>query len=454
MTGGRFDMPRVGPAEPVRFPAASRRAIDNGLGVWTIAVPNLPIVSAALVLAAGSASDPSDRPGLASLAGELVGEGAGGRDAIALSDALARLGSRLIVDTGADSMTISVAALARHFMPTLALLADVATRPHFAPEDFDRARELRTARLRQLKQSPGTAADRAFAAAVFGDHPYGHGTLGTTRAIEAATLDEVRGFWEGQFRPARATLVAAGRLDPEDVVRAASRLLGGDWSGGAPAAAPTAGTPPSARRRSIRLIDRPGAPQSELRVGHLGPPRSTPDYHALVTLNEALGGQFTSRLNRNLRESRGITYGARSAFDMRRAGGVFVCETSVQADATALAASEVLAECRAIQRRGAIDTEELGLARESLTRGYARHFETTAHLARALVELVVHDLPVDTFDRFVPGVEAVTSDDLARVSQASLRPDEATIVVVGDAARCQASLEALGESVELVEPEF
>jgi predicted Zn-dependent peptidase len=189
-------------------------------------------------------------------------------------------------------------------------------------------------------------------------------------------------------------------------------------------------------------------------VGHNGPPRKAPEYHALVTLNAVLGGQFTSRLNRNLRETRGITYGARTSFDMRRRGGTFTCETSVQADRTAEAVTEVLAEMQAIQRDQAVVGEELLAAKASLTRGYVRHFETAAHLLRAAAQLVTYDLDEDTFDRFVPFIEAVGSDDLARAAQAFLRPDDTTIVVVGDASLIGASLETAGREIVHVTPEF
>ena len=199
--------------------------------------------------------------------------------------------------------------------------------------------------------------------------------------------------------------------------------------------------------RRIRVIDRPGAPQSELRVGHAGPARRTPDYHALLTLNALVGGQFTSRINRNLREVRAITYGARSSFEMRRAGGLFSCDTSVQADATSDAVSEILRECGDVAADDAVGDAELARARASLTRGYARQFETAGQLARAMAEMVVYELDHDAFDRFVPGVERVTAPDLARVARAALRPADASVVVVGDLSRIGSTLDGLGREV-------
>lgn len=458
MTPSYVEMPAVGPPDAVQFPPVTRRRLDNGLAVWTITDPAMPVVSAALVVPAGSAQDPAERPGLISLAGDLLDEGAGGRDAIELSEALARLGSRLAIDISPDVTAVSIGAVDRRFADTLGLLADVVIRPHFHAADFERVRDLRVNRLKQLTQSVGTVADRAFAAAVFGDHPYGHGTMGTTRSLEAMQLEEARAAWARIYRPSSAILVVAGGVTEDDVLAAVKASTFDRWTheesaDAGPIAAERA--PDLARKTPVvMLVNRPSAPQSELRVGHLGPARNTPDYHGLATLNAVLGGQFTSRLNRNLRETRGITYGVRTAFDMQRVAGTFICDTSVQADATAVAVREILSECRAIREPGAVAADELALAQDSLTRGYVRHFETAGQLTRALVELATFDLPQDTFDRFVPEVTAIGPEDLARVGAAALRPDESAVVVVGDAAVCRAPLEALGLPVIDADPEF
>ena len=452
-------MPAVGPPDAVKFPPVVRRQLANGMKVWTIVEPGLAVVSVALVVPAGSANDPAERHGLVSLAGDLLDEGAGGRDAIALADALSRLGSRLAIDVGPDVTAISFAALARNFDPTLDVLADVLMRPHLADADFQRVRDLRRNRLRQLRQASGTVADRTFSAGVYGAHPYGHGTLGSTEALDRTTLGEVQSAWERLYRPVDSTLVVAGGVESDAVMRAVEAKLGAWTRNGQDLGSRFAGDSdrndsrgPSSSR--ILLVDRPGSSQTELRVGHNGPPRSAPEYHALVTLNAVLGGQFTSRLNRNLRETRGITYGARTAFDMYRHAGTFACETSVQADATAVAVQEILAELTSIRTTGAVASDELAHAQASLTRGYVRHFETPAHHARGLVEIAAYDLPADTFDRFVPAIGAITPDDVTRAANGALFPDACTVVAVGDAATLRGPLEALGLPISAYEPEF
>jgi predicted Zn-dependent peptidase len=201
-------------------------------------------------------------------------------------------------------------------------------------------------------------------------------------------------------------------------------------------------------------VHRAGAAQAEIRVGHIGPSRATPDYHALVTLNALLGGQFTSRINRNLREGRAITYGARTGFDMRRHGGLFSCDTSVQADAAAVAAAEIVREFAGVAVPGAVEEAELERARASLTRGYARQFETAAHLARALVDMAAYALPDDAFDRFVPAIAALQPGDISRAAGRVLRPADCTIVVVADLDAQRASLDALDRPVTVTEVEF
>jgi zinc protease len=447
----RFDRPSAGDPTPIHFPPIARTVLDNGLGIWIITHRGAPVASAALVVARGTGDDPADRHGLASLTGDLLDEGAGPRDAIGLAEAFARLGTQLEIDIGPDATSLSVSGLARVLPDALSLMADVAIRPRLEAPDFARVRELRLNRLRQLSRSAATMADRAYVSALFGSHAYGHGALGTTASLDAISLDDARGFWATMFGPATATLIVVGDVRVADVVADARRAFHA-WT--QPSAdAPRTAEPASAPDPRVILVDRPGAPQSELRVGHIGPSRMTPAYHALIVLNAVLGGQFTSRINRRLREEKGVTYGARTSFDFRRVAGTFSCDTSVQADATAAAVADVLAEFDVI-RREVVPAHELLAAKTSLTRGYVRNFETAGQLARAAVQLATYGLADDTFDRFVPSVDAITGGDVHQAADAFVRPDDATVVVVGDADGCRASLEALGRPVVLASPEF
>ena len=451
MTVQRFQMPAADASTPVRFPPVVRDTLDNGLTVRLIPQATVPVVTVAVVLQRGTADDPADRHGLASLTADLLDEGAGARTAIEVAEAFGHLGTELDVDVGPDATSLAVTTLVRHLDEVLDLLADIVMRPRLEPDDFQRVCELRTNRLRQLSRLPGAAADRAMAAAVFGSHPYGHGSLGTTAALAASSVDDARGFWSAMYRPTECAVIAAGAIDANAVQRSVERAFG-SWAGGA--ARPFPSSPAVSADPRILFVDRPGAPQCEVRVGHIGPPRRVDDYHALVTVNALLGGQFTSRINRRLREEKGVTYGARSAFDFRRAAGLFSCETSVQTDRAAEAVGDILAELEDVRRDSAIALDELERAKASLTRGYVRSFETPSQLARAAALLVTYGLDEATFDRFVPCVEAVTSADVHAVARTYIRPSDVTVVIVGDAAGTGPDLDGLGRTVDMVSPEF
>ncbi|MEO8070881.1 MAG: pitrilysin family protein [Acidobacteriota bacterium] len=451
---GRFDLPESGPLAQVRFPSIVRDRTANGLHVWSIAQDVVPVAVVTLVIPHGSADDPAASHGLASLTADMLDEGAGDRDAIALSAALARMGTQLDIDVVPDATLISFTSLARCLEPSLALLADIVIRPRLLDVDFQRVRELRLSRLRQLSQSASSQADRAFVTAVFGAHPYGHGSMGTTTALSAMTAADARGFWARAYKPAEATLIVGGAVGRDAVLGLAERVFGA-WVGveapPTPAAEPVQAPPPDP---SILLVDRPNAPQSELRVGHVGPPRRTDAYYSLVTMNALLGGQFMSRINKVLREEKGVTYGARSAFDFRRMAGSFSAESNVQGDRTAESVGDILIELDEIGHEGGVPADELEPGKASLTRGYVRQFETPAQLVRAGSQLAIHGLDDDVFDRFVPMVDAVTTADVTRVARAFVRPSEAVVIVAGDASKCQIPLEALGRSVRVVTPDF
>jgi zinc protease len=448
----RFVIPAPGASMPVRFPRIGRANLPNGLNTWTIAHPTIPAFTAMIVLPRGTAHDPPSLPGLASLTVDLLDEGAGSRDAIQLSDALARLGAELDVEVGPDATLMSIRSLSRHLDAALGLLADMLIRPRLAAPDFERVRELRLNRLKQLSRSGSTIADRAFTTAVFGTHPYAHGALGTTAALSAMTVEDARAFSSRLCTPAGATLILAGDVD-QTVAQAAANRAFGEWTGGDADELPLAPLSPADATR-VLFVERHGAAQAEVRIGHVGPPRRVEEYHALITLNAVLGGQFTSRINQRLRQEKGVTYGARTSFEFRRVAGVFSCESSVQATAIADAVADVLAEFADVRAPGAVGAGELERAKASLTRGYARHFETAGQIVRGAAQLVLYGLADDTFDRFVERVDAITLTDLQRAAHAFIRPDDAVIVVVGDPEVSRPALERLGRVVEHIAPVF
>jgi predicted Zn-dependent peptidase len=443
VTTDRSRLPPVGPDVSVRFPAVTRDVLPSGLRVWSARQRDVPVVTLALVVPNGSAADPPERPGLAALTADLLDEGSGDRDAIAMHEALARIGAQLDTDTGYDATVISLVTLSRFHREALHLLADIVFRPRLAEEDFHRVRELRCNRLVQMRDLPAALVEEAFVGELFGGHPYGHLPIGTEVSLRGSSVDAVRRFHAARYRPHGTLLIAAGDIGA-DVVAADARSAFGGLDSAAPVDFASVESMTGASGRRLVLVDRPGAPQSELRVGHVAVARSTPDYHALVVLNALLGGQFVSRINLNLREEKGFTYGARSGFEWRRAPGPFVVQTSVQTSATAAAVSEILRELADVAGDRPPTERELALARASLTRGYARNFETAEQIARALAQMAIYDLPASWFDEFVGRINAVDIEAVIGAARRHLRPADAIVAVVGDRARVGDELSALG----------
>ncbi len=407
-----------------------------------------PIVSLLLLVRRGAADDPAGKDGLAAITVDMLDEGSGGRSAIEMHEALAAVGGHLDSDIGSDAALLSVTVLDRFAAPALSLLADMTARPSLAEEDFTRVRQLRLHRLRQLRDMPGAVADRAFVRLLYGSHPYGHTPLGSERTLASLDVNEARRFHAAAIRPSETTLIAVGNCDHEAIVRLASDAFGG-WDGASVAGAPVPTAVP--RPSPLNVVPRPGAPQSELRIGLVAAARSTPDYHALLSANMVLGGQFVSRINLNLREDKGFTYGARTSFEFRRLPGPFVLQASVHTAATAQAIEESLAEIAAIRGIRPVTSEELSLGVAALTRGYARGFETADQVARAIVQIALYDLSDNYFAEFVPRMERITVDDVTRVTSTYLDPSRLTTLVVGDFDQIAGDLPRLnlGEAVVL-----
>ena len=437
----RSRLPEVGPSPRFAFPPIEKSSLPNGLRVWTVRHSNVPLITLTLLIRRGAAADPPAKEGLAALTLDMLDEGSGGRSAIEMHEELARLGTRLDSDIGSDAMSLSVSALSRVSGPALAIMADMAVRPSLAENDFLRVRQLRLHRLKQLRDVAGAVADRAFMKLLYGGHPYGHTPLGSETALGRLSIEDVQAFHRDQIRPSGTTLLAVGDCDHDEIRRFAESAFGG-WQGSSSGDQASEAALPDAPR--INVIARPGAPQSELRIGHVGVARPTPDYHALVAANAVLGGQFTSRINLNLREDKGFTYGAYTGFDFRRLPGPFTLYGSVDTAATSRAIMESLGEIAAIRGPRPASAAELSLAVAGLTRGYARNFETAEQIARAVMQLALYDLPDDHFSQFVPRVEAITPDDVTRVARQYLDPDRLMTLVVGDVDRIAQDLAGLG----------
>jgi zinc protease len=425
----RSRLPEPTATRTLPFPAIEKSALPNGMRVWTVHHTQVPLVAFTLLVRRGAASDPPGQEGLAAVTADMLDEGSGDRSAIEMHEELARLGAQFDIDIGSDATVASVTVLSRFAQRALALLSDIVVRPALREHDFARVRQLRLHRLTQMRDMPGAVADRAFLKLLYGAHPYGHSPIGNETSLATMHVDDVRAFHARAIRPSTATLIAVGDCDHDGIVRHASEAFG-DWDGVSDAEVAPGGALPQAAR--INVVPRPRAPQSELRIGQVAVGRDTPDYHALVLANTILGGQFVSRINLNLREDKGLTYGARTAFEFRRLSGPFVLQVSVQTSGTAKAISESIGEIAGIRGSHPVTPDELALGIAALTRGYARSFETGEQIGRAALQLALYDLPDDYFEQFVPRIERVTSDEVSRVMERHVDPLGLTTLIVGD----------------------
>ena len=449
MTITRARLPEPGPSRPFTFPAVEKSVLPNGLRLWTVRHPQVPLVALMLLVRRGAASDPAGKEGLAAVTADMLDEGTGGRSAIDMHEAIAGLGAQFDTDIGSDGIVVSVTVLSRFTSQALALLSDMVVRPALREADFARVRQLRLHRLTQIRDIPSAVADRAFLKLLYGAHPYGHSPIGTEASLAAMTVDDVQEFHRGAIGPSDATLVAVGDCDHADVERFAREAFG-TWSVAGSDLPLASGDLPRAAR--LNVVPRPLAPQSELRIGQVAAPRNTPDYPALLVANAVLGGQFVSRINLNLREKKGVTYGARTAFEFRRLPGPFALHVSVQTSATAEAIEESIREISDIRGPRPMTADELSLGVSAITRGYARNFETADQIARAAMQLALYDLPDDYYAEFVPAIERVTIDEASRVMARHVDPDRLTTLVVGDLEAVGPDLPRLGLGDPVVVP--
>ncbi len=442
----RTRLPIPGPDRPFHFPRIVSRTLANGLELRAVRHRAVPIVAMALLVPGGSSADPADRHGLVSMTAGLLDEGSRGQSTLEIADRIARIGGDFEIEAGVDAVVVGLTTLDRFFETGLALVHEMVTAPNLANDDFNRIRNLRLERLKQMKDHAGALAERAFARTLYGAHPYGHLSLGSEASLASMTVDATRAMHAALFAPKGSTLVVVGDRAEDHLLDAAAAIFEPWRALSSPLALDrdAALAPPPNKSVALGVIARPGSAQSELRIGHACAARSTPDYHAMLVLNSVLGGDFVSRLNLNLRESKGYTYGVRTGFNLRRGIGPFVMQTSVGTDVTAAAVREALDEIGAIAERRPATGEEVAQAFASLSKGYPRGFETAGQVARSVTQLALHRLPDSYFEDFIPRLAQVTAADVSAAARKYLTLTKMTTVIVGDLDKIQESLPGLG----------
>ncbi len=444
--------PQPGVLRPFHLPEIHRRSLSNGVPVTVAEVHKLPIVTLTLLVEAGGMVEDPARAGLASLTAALLESGAAGRTAAQIAEAIEMLGVNL--DTGAswNAAQAGLTALRSRLEPAAQILTDLVRRPTFPQDEVERLRRERLAQIVQRRADPRALAGKMAVRFIYApESPYSRPLGGSTETVERLTRQDVTGFHATRYAPADAAVVVVGDIAMDEAVALAEEHFG-DWAGAAEEIPPIEVSPCSERRQVV-IVHRPGSVQSEIRVGQIGVARDTPDYFPLTVMNTILGGAFSSRLNLNLREKHGYTYGASSGFAMRRRPGPFLISTAVQTEVTHLAVTEILREVEGI-REAPVTPQEIEDARNYVAGVFPLRMQTTDGLAARLMEMVVYDLPEDHLHRYRERILEVTEEEVLRVARAHLHPERMTTLVVGDAAQIQGPLEQLGIGEVRVVDEF
>jgi len=443
----RKEPPKPGPVETAQVPTPASFTLSNGLTVIVSERTNLPIVSMALVIKTGSDANPTSKPGLANFTVGMLDQGTSTRNALKIADDAAQIGTAISTTSSMDSSRVQVRALQKNAAAAMDLVADVALHPTFPAEEVERQRGQRLNRIVARRGDPNGIASVAMASALYGSsHPYGYTELGTEPGVKSATRDDMMAFWKQNFVPGNAALVVAGAIGRDELRKLAEKTFGG-WTSSQPTGAekkaaeiaPPAGGAVSSK---VVVVDLPGAPQTQMRIARIGVPRKTPDYPALEVMDMILGGLFSSRINLNLREAHGYTYGASAVFQYRKGPGPFFVASGVRTNVTGPAIAETLKELTRMQNEP-VTADELTLARDSLIRSLPGAFETTLSSVGTFAGLYVYDLGLDYYAKYPQQISSVGAAEVQAVAKRYLTPGSFVVVLVGDRAKIAPQLQSL-----------
>jgi zinc protease len=437
--------PRPAPGEPrpYSFPAFESRTLANGLRIIVAPVTKLPVASVLAIIDAGAGIEPHDREGVAQLTAKALIEGTAARDGAAITDEAERLGGALESTADWDAATIKITVLSERIEPALRLVAEVLRTPTFPAREIERLKSERQAELLQLRAEPRGLADEMIERFAYAPSArYARPDGGTAASVEALTRADVEAFYRARYTPANVTLIVVGNVTIAQMVSLATSTMG-DWTAVAAATPPAVLDTAAGDLPAIRIVRKADAPQSEIRVGHVGLPRSHRDYFPVLIMNAVLGGLFSSRINLNLREVHAYTYGAHSVYDWRRGAGPFVVSTAVQSDVTDGALREILSEINRI-RTDPVEPSELSLATSYLDGVFPIRYETASAIATAIGNMVIYGLPADYYDQYRSNVRSVGTADVLTAARAHLDPARLQVVIVGDPGSIREPLERLG----------
>jgi zinc protease len=435
----RANAPKPGPSPKFSLPVPEQAKLSNGLTILLVERHNLPFVSASLYTMSGSELNPLDKPGLSSFVADMLTEGTATRSPLKFAEDADQIGATITAGAGYSSGTVSLSALSWNAGAAMDLASDAVLHPAFAEKEVERIRNQRLTAVLQENDEPFALAQRTASHLIFPNSPYGFSAIGTEASNKAVTRADLAGFWQKAYVPANSALAIAGDVTMAQAKELAGKYLG-TWSGSA-AAAVSLATPP-APTRSIAIVDKPGAPQTFLLAASLGAKRSTPDYVPLEVMNTALGGLFSSRINMNLREEHGYTYGAQSFFNYRRFVGPFLAGGAIRTDVTAPATHELFKELTRI-REAELTADELQKAKDSFSKSLIGLFETAGDTASTIGGQFVFGLPLGYYRDLPTQIDQVSAVDALRVAKQYINPNATAVVAVGDRAKIEPELKKL-----------
>jgi zinc protease len=447
----RNEIPKPGPARALQLATPLSETLPNGLTLILSERRGLPMVAANLVLKTGSDANPLDKSGLANFVAAMLDEGTSSRNSLQIADEIAQLGASLNTGSTMDATTVSARSLTKNFGKTLDVLADVVLHPSFPAEEIERQRASRLAGLVQQRDNPSQVAAQVLASALYGPkHPYGYAEVGTEAAVKAVMRSDMEAFWKQNFVPNNSALVVAGDISMPELKSLAEKTFA-TWQRGTPAQ-PALGAPMTTKARVV-IVDKPGSPQTQVRVASIGAARSSPDFRPMQVMNLALGGLFSSRINMNLREAHGYTYGASSGFAFRRAPGPFQVASGIRTDVTAAAIDEIFKELRGMVDKP-VGQEELSKAKDALANSLPGAFESSANAVGNFSNVFIYNLGLDYYTKYAAQVNAVTTDQTLAMAKKYLVPDNMVVIAVGDRAKIEPELKKLNlGSIEIRDTE-
>ena len=446
------NLPKPGPNPAFTLPAIEKQKLANGLEVWLVQNHELPIVSTNLVFRSGGSADPAGKPGIASITSSLLNTGTKTRSAVEISNQLADIGATLNPGAGWDSSTVSLQTLTKNLDKALDIYSDVIVNPAFPDREFDNYKRRALVGFQQRRDNANATAGVVYNTLLYGrEHPYGNPLGGTEASVKAIGRSDIENFHRTFYRPNNAVLIVAGDVTMESIRPKLERAFA-DWK---PAQVPATNIPAAKAfdRPGVYIVDKPGAAQSVINIGHVGVARDNPDFYAIQVMNSILGGGGSARLFMNLREDKGYTYGAYSNFSFRRGAGPFTASAGVQTGVTKESVIEFMKELNGIRGAIPVSEREFDINKESIIRSFPASFETNGQITGQLASIVTYGLRDTYFNDFTRNISAVTMDDLNRVANKYITPDKMAIVVVGDRAVIEPGLKELGYPITLLDAE-